>query len=93
MTKRLLYVAASVLIPVVLVRRVMPAVRRAAGRDRLPRGTVSLVVLGMVIWGIGELAGYLGFPGAVADRLMLEYEVRKLAYTNAGVDGQEAPLE
>jgi len=93
MTKRLVYVAASVLIPVVLVRRVMPAVRRAAGRDRLPRGTVSLVVLGMVIWGIGELAGYLGFPGAVSDRLMLEYEVRKLAYTDAGADGQEAPLE
>ncbi len=82
--KRLLYVAASVLIPVVLTRRVMPGVRRAAGLHRLPRGTVSLVVLGMVIWGIGELAGYLGFPGAVADRHMHEYEVRKLAYTDAG---------
>ena len=84
LSRRLLYLAASVLIPVVLTRRVLPGVRRAGQRQRLPLATLPLVATGMIIWATGEVAGYLGFSGAAADRWMLEFEVRKLAYTGRG---------
>lgn len=84
-TRRLLYLGAWFLIPVVLTRRVFPGFRRAAQRERLPRATLLLLVVGMITWATGELAGYLGFSGRPAERAMLEYEVRKLAYTKGGL--------
>lgn len=84
LTRRLSYLAASFLIPAVLTHRVLPGFQRAARRQRLPVMTMPLVVAGMILWAIGEVAGYLGLPGDIAERRMLEYEVRKLAYTKRG---------
>ena len=83
--RRLAYLGASFLIPAVLTRRVLPGFRRAAQRNRLPLTTLPFIVTGMIIWATGEFIGYLGFSGAAADRWMLEYEVRKLAYTKSGM--------
>lgn len=83
--RRLVYLGAIFLIPAVLTQRVLPGFRRAAKQNRLPLTTLPFIVMGMVIWATGELVGYLGFSGAAADRWMLEYEVRKLAYTKRGM--------
>jgi hypothetical protein len=78
---RLLYLAGSPLLPAVLTWRVLPGVIRASRRERLPWLTYPAVVAGMILWALGEITGYLGLPGALADVWMFEYEVRKLSYT------------
>ena len=62
--RRLFYVAASILIPFVLLNRVVPgAIVTARGRD-LPRATLALLVLGMFLRAAGEFVGYAFGPGA-----------------------------
>lgn len=79
--RRLFYVAASILIPFVLLKRVVPgAIVTARGRD-LPRATLALVVLGMFVRSAGEFVGYAIGPGANTEIEAVEYEVHKLAYS------------
>jgi hypothetical protein len=78
--RRLLYIVGSPLIPVVLLRRVLPGVRQTQRRGHLPAGTVPAIVLGMIVKAVGELAGYAGASPVRADRQMHEYEMHKVAY-------------
>jgi hypothetical protein len=77
--RRLLYIVASPLIPMVLFARVLPAAR-LIGLSRLPVATVPLLFVAAVAKAAGELAGYLGLPlRSIAARLQ-EIEIHKVHY-------------
>lgn len=79
-SKRLVYIAGSFLIPVVLIWRILPGVWGTVRRKRLPLATIPAIVAGMIIKSAGELAGYAGAPAESADRWVLEFEVHKMLY-------------
>ena len=83
LARRYFYALCSPAIPLVLIWRVLPGVRAAIGRERVPAGTLPLVVVGFFVKGWGELLGYLGWPTERAERGMHEYEVHKLSYGGA----------
>ncbi|HZR84103.1 MAG TPA: hypothetical protein VFD92_23605 [Candidatus Binatia bacterium] len=78
--RRVAYVAGAALIPVVLVARVLPGVRRTARHARLPAGTLTAIVVGAIVKAAGELVGYAGGRTESPEMRMHEYEVHKLAY-------------
>ena len=80
LARRLFYIAASPLIPVVLTRRVLPGTWQTVRRLGLPLMTVAAVVFGMIAKAAGELLGYAGWTVDAAERQMHEYEMHKLAY-------------
>jgi len=77
--RRLLYAAGSPLIPFVWLSRTLRVVRWGERRREVPRLTLPLMVLGTVIWAVGEFVGYLG-AGGDAEVRMTEYEMHKLRY-------------
>ena len=83
-TRRLLFIVASPLIPIVLCRRVLPGVRSTVRKKGLPLSTLLWIVIGMTVKAAGELAGYAGVEAGKWERRMHEYEVHKLAYAGAG---------
>jgi hypothetical protein len=78
--RRLAYLAASVLIPPVLVWRVLPGIRRTMRRQRLPAATIPAVIASAILKAAGEVWGCLAASPRGADRRMQEYEMHKLAY-------------
>jgi hypothetical protein len=80
----LVYTCAAPLISFVLLARTAPAVRAAARRGRRPVGAVSMMVLGEMVHGAGEMVGYARGAGNAAERQMTEYEVHRLAYLAGG---------
>jgi hypothetical protein len=82
--RRLAYVGGAVLIPIVLMWRILPGVRRTIRHLRLPWTTLPLIVLGLFMQAAGELAGYAGVSVDAAEREMHDYEVNRLAYIGHG---------
>lgn len=80
--KRLLYLAASPLIPAVIFSRTRKGLRQARRQARLPPGTIPGLIVGSVISGLGELVGYARGAGRTAQRQMTEYEVHKVRYVS-----------
>lgn len=77
--RRLLYAGGSPLIPFVWLNRPLRVVRWRDRRREVPLLTLPLMILGAVIWALGECAGYLGVGGDAEVR-MTEYEMHKLRY-------------
>jgi hypothetical protein len=78
--RRLLYVCASPLIPVVILARIARPTRVLGRRGDLPRGIRSALVIGAVVRTAGEVVGYLaGATSAARDR-MEQYELHKMRY-------------
>ncbi len=84
LARRSFYALCSPAIPLVLIWRVLPGVRAAMRRERVPAGTLPLLIAGFCVKGWGEFLGYLGWPAGHAEREMREYEVHKLSYAGAG---------
>ncbi len=80
--KRLLYVAASPLIPAVILYRLRHAVAKLLASGDLPAGTIPALVLGTVVRTAGEVAGYIFGASPAAQPRMDHYEVHKLAFTH-----------
>ena len=79
--RRLAYLLASPLIPVVLVRRVVGLWRQTDARTGLPWGTLPLIVLAALVKGTGETLGYLlGAAPRMAVAGMHEIEVHKTRF-------------
>ncbi len=78
--RRWFYALCSPAIPFVLLWRVLPGIRAAMSTEPVPAGTLPWVLVGFLIKGFGEFAGYLGWPAKRAAAEMEEYEVHKLAY-------------
>ena len=79
LARRLLYAGGSPLIPVLWLSRTLRVVRWRDRRREVPRLTLPLMILGTVIWALGEFVGYLG-AGGDAEVRMTEYEMNKLRY-------------
>jgi hypothetical protein len=77
--RTLLYVFGSPLIPVARLVRTRHALARAARNGGLPRHTRAAVVVACVLWGAGELVGYVAGRGR-AEAVMLDYELHKARY-------------
>jgi hypothetical protein len=78
--RRLLYVCASPLIPVVILSRIARPMTVLRRRGDLPRGIRSALVIGAVVRTAGEIVGYLaGATPAARDR-MEHYELHKMRY-------------
>ncbi len=78
--RRLFYVCASPLIPVVILARIARPTRVLGRRGDLPRGIRSVLVLGALVRTAGEVVGYLtGATVAARDR-MEQYELHKMRY-------------
>ena len=79
LARRLVYAAGSPLIPFVWLSRTLRVVRWGERRREVPLLTLPLMILGTVIWAVGEFVGYLGADGNAEVR-MTEYEMHKLRY-------------
>ena len=77
--RRLIYIVASPLIPVVLFARVLPAARRV-GLAKLPAATIPALVVAGIAKAAGELVGYLGIKAPALDARLQEIEVNKVRY-------------
>jgi len=82
--RRLLYAAASPLIPLVRLPRMVPAWRRCRRRHELPRGLVPALLLSLVISAYGELLGYLFGSGESAEARLSRMELRKEEHLRRG---------
>jgi hypothetical protein len=78
--RRLIYFLATPLIPAVLVWRVLGVWSRTNARERLPWGTLPLIVVAAVVKGAGEMVGsVLGAPRRAVTG-MNEIEVHKVRF-------------
>ncbi|MGH2957533.1 MAG: hypothetical protein ACRDL6_11115, partial [Solirubrobacterales bacterium] len=74
---RLLYAAASPLIPLVRLRRMVPVWRRCRRRNDLPRGFLPALLFSLVVSAYGEFLGYLLGAGSSTERRLSRMELRK----------------
>ncbi|MBI2835829.1 MAG: hypothetical protein HYX76_15520 [Acidobacteria bacterium] len=77
--RRILYLVASPLIPVVLLARVARGARRSIP-PRLPFGTIPAMTLGAVAKTLGEVLGYAGVRLPSIEARLADIEVRKAQY-------------
>jgi hypothetical protein len=91
--RRVLYLLASPLIPVVLGWRLMPDAWRTVRSQRLPLSTVFWIAMGLILRTGGELISYAGLPRARWKRLMYEYEVHKEAFAGPPFEVSGSPRE
>lgn len=80
--RRIVYAAASPLIPFVILSRIQGGALAAARHDTMPAGTGAAIILGALIKAAGEFRGYLAGTGDTADAMMTRYEIRKLSYNS-----------
>jgi Glycosyl transferase family 2. len=80
--RRLLYVAASPLIPFVILSRVRKGIREVGRREALPRGTYPVIVGGVLLKVLGEVRGYLFGKNEKIEAGMTAFEIRKLAFNS-----------
>ncbi len=77
--RRLLYIAATPLIPLIRLRRTCREIRRIGEQDRLlPRALPALCV-GLTFHALGELAGYAFGPGNVEQQYS-SYELNRIEH-------------
>ena len=80
--KRLVYVAASPLIPAVIMYRLRKPVMQLAASGRLSARGIGVLMLGTVVRTFGEVSGYVKGAAPGAQLRMDEYELRKLDFTS-----------
>jgi hypothetical protein len=79
--RRLLYAAASPLIPAVLLARILPGLETARRTGLVPASAYPALLAGLVVSAAGEFVAYLGGSAEEASRRMGEYELHKGRYT------------
>jgi hypothetical protein len=77
--RRVAYLAASPLIPFVLLFRIVHGTRGVRPR-KLPVGTVPAMVIGAIAKAVGEIVGYIGIELPAAEARLIHIEVRKVEY-------------
>lgn len=80
--KRLVYVAGSPLIPLVILYRLRSTVRSLLAQRTLPLRAVPALALGTVVRSAGEAIGYLRGAKPHHQPRMDEYEIHKLSFTS-----------
>ena len=80
LARRIFYVCASPLIPVVILSRIARPMRALEQTGALPRGIRSALMIGAVVRTAGEVVGYLAGATASASSRMEQYELHKMRY-------------
>jgi hypothetical protein len=80
LARRLVYFFGSPLIPLVLMARLLPAVRRIRRRHRLPWGSLPMMFLGCVAKAVGETYAVAAGAPAGTQARQTEIEVHRLRY-------------
>lgn len=80
--KRALYVAASPLIPLVILYRLQAPIRNLLGARAMPAGSIPALLLGTVVRTAGEVVGYVRGAKPEAQPRMDHYELHKLAFAD-----------
>ena len=80
--KRLLYIAASPLIPAVIMYRLRKPVQNLFSNGTLPVSAIATLLFGIVVRTAGEVVGYARGAGAEAQQRMDQFELHKLAFTS-----------
>lgn len=80
--KRLLYVAASPLIPAVIMYRLRKTLKSLISNRTLSVTGLGAVLLGAIVRTAGEVVGYTRGAGAEAQPRMDEFELHKLTFTS-----------
>jgi hypothetical protein len=78
--RRVVYLVGSPLVPLLMTRRILPIMRDARRRARLPAFTLPALVLGFAARALGEMLGYAVGARESDGPWMAEYEVRKALY-------------
>jgi hypothetical protein len=81
LSRRLLYIAASPLIPAVVLSRMARPVRLLWRAGALPRGSIAALIAAVVVRTAGEVVGYAFGAGETAEPRMEHFELYKLKYT------------
>ena len=89
--RRLVYLLASPLIPIVLLARVARDARPPVPA-RLPAGTIPALVLCALAKTFGEVVGYLGFVQPARAAQLMRMEIHKVKYSGQNADGAGKPL-
>lgn len=80
--RRLVYIAGSPLIPVLILYRLRRSVSLLRRQGELPPGTLAALLLGAVVSTIGEVVGYALGVGRASELRMEEYEMHKVLYAD-----------
>lgn len=80
-SRRILYVVASPLIPLVIVYRLRRALGNLIPAGTLPAGTLPAVIIGAIIRTAGEVVGYVAGAKPDAQERMDHYEIHKMSFT------------
>jgi len=80
--RRMLYLFASPLIPLVLLYRSRRPMKYLLKRRALPAGAIPALVAGAIVRTVGEAVGYARGMTPEAERRMDEYELHKLRYAS-----------
>ena len=90
LSRRLVYFAASPLVPFVLIYRNSSALRHLYSQRLLPPGTGGAIVAGSIVRTFGEAIGYLFGLSPKAESRMEEYELNKVHYVSRVLRPDEA---
>jgi hypothetical protein len=90
LSRRLLYIVASPLIPAVVLSRMVRPTRMLSRAGSLPRWTIAALLAGAFIRTVGEVVGYAVGAGTDAEPRMEDYELHKLKYTVPASDARAA---
>jgi hypothetical protein len=82
LSKRALYVAASPLIPLVILYRLKAPIRNLLGAKAMPAGSIAALLLGTVVRTAGEVVGYVRGARPEAQPRMDHFELHKLAFAD-----------
>lgn len=88
--RRVAYALAAPAIAAVLIWRVLPALRWASRRHRLPAGTAPALFLGQCVRAASEMVTYITGSTDEDEVRMTDYEVRKIDYVGDKLDYTEA---
>ena len=80
--RRALYIAASPLIPFVIMRRLWPTVRALRAKGALPLSAIPAMLLGTILRTAGEVVGYSRGATPAQQPRIDHFEIHKLAFTS-----------
>jgi hypothetical protein len=89
-SRRFLYALASPLIPFVRLRRIVEQTRESGSWDKVPRGVLPMLLLGLFVSAFGEFIGYAAGAGQARPKLA-EFEFHRVRHLGV-YDPRDQPV-
>lgn len=88
--RRVVYALASPLIPFVRMNRIVGETRQSGSWNKVPRGVLPMLLLGLFVSALGELIGYCAGPGQARPKLA-EFEFHRVRHLGV-YDPRDQPV-